>query len=134
MPTAKVTTLSGTAEWNSVRGGFMLENMLGRAVFLVGLGSLAVAQDDPTDVLIRLRDRVLAHAQRIPNHTCVESVQRDQYENVSLLPAATSCDALLARRKQAGFSSALRLATTDHLRLDVLLASERELFSWAGAN
>jgi len=107
--------------------------MLGRAVFLIGLGSLAAAQDDPTDVLIRLRDRVLAHAQRIPNHTCVESVQRDQYANVSGLPAATSCDALLARRKQAGFSSTLRLATTDRLNLDVLLASDRELYSWAGA-
>jgi hypothetical protein len=107
--------------------------MLGRAVVLVGLGSLAMAQDDPTDVLIRLRDQVLAHAQRIPNHTCVESVRRDQYANVSGGSAPLSCDTLLARRKQAGFSSALRLATTDRLRLDVLLASDRELYSWAGA-
>lgn len=107
--------------------------MLGRVVLLIGIGALAVAQDDPTDVLIRLRDRVLAHAQRIPNHTCVESVRRDQYVNASGLPAARSCDALVARRKQADFSSSLRLAITDRLRLDVLLATERELYSWAGA-
>lgn len=110
----------------------MLEYMLGRAVVLVGFGSLVVAQEDPTEVLIRLRDRVLAHAQRIPNHTCVESVQRDQYENVSGLPAR-SCDTLLARRKLADPPSALRLVATDRLRLDVLLASDRELYSWAGA-
>jgi hypothetical protein len=83
-------------------------------------------------VLIRLRDQVLAHAQQIPNHTCVESVRRDQYERVGE-PAPRSCDALLTRRKLPGFSSSLRLATTDRLRLDVLLSTDRELYSWAGA-
>jgi hypothetical protein len=114
------------------RAGFILEYMLGRAVLLLGLGSLAAAEEDPTDVLIRLRDQVLAHAQQIPNHTCVELVRRDQYEAVAG-PPARSCETLLARRKLAGVSSKLRLVATDRLRLDVLLASDRELYSWAGA-
>jgi len=75
---------------------------------------------------------VLAHAERIPNHTWVESVRRDRYEGITG-PPALSCDALLARRNLPGFSSSLRLAATDRLRLDVLLASDRELYSWAGA-
>jgi hypothetical protein len=107
--------------------------MRGIAALLLGVSSLAAADDDPVDLLIRLRDQVLAHAERIPNHTCVESVRRDIYEPVTGLPAR-SCDSLLARRKLPSFSSSLRLATTDRLRLDVLLASDRELYSWAGAN
>jgi len=99
---------------------------------LLGLSSLAAADDDPADVLIRLRDQALAHAERIPNHTCVESVRRDRYESAARL-APRSCDTLLARRKLPGFSSSLRLATTDRLRLDVLLATDREVYSWAGA-
>src|SRR5215471_7342812 len=58
---------------------------------------------DPTDVLARLRDQVMARGRRIPNYTCVQSVVRDRYE-----PAAgrssRSCDGLLARRKEPGFS------------------------------
>jgi hypothetical protein len=106
--------------------------MRGMAVVLLGLGSLAAAQDDPAEVLIRLRDQVLAHAERIPNHTCVESVRRDVYEAMTD-PLTRSCDRLLARRNQPGFLSTLRLAATDRLRLDVLLTTDRELYSWAGA-
>jgi hypothetical protein len=107
--------------------------MRGVAVLLLGLSSLAAADDDPVELLIRVRDQVLDHAQQIPNHTCVESVRRDIYEPV-MGPPAKSCDSLLARRRLPSFSSSLRLATTDRLRLDVLLASDRELYSWAGAN
>jgi hypothetical protein len=77
-------------------GWIYLKYMLGRAVLVLGLSSLATAQDDPTDVLIRLRIQVLAHTQRIPNHTCIESVRRDQYEAVTG-PPARSCDTLLAQ-------------------------------------
>ena len=102
--------------------------MRASAILFLGLASLAAADDDPADVLIRLRDQVLAHAERIPNHTCVESVRRDVYEAVTRSPAR-SCDALLARRKQPRFLSSLKLASTDRLRLDVLLAAGREVYS-----
>ena len=107
--------------------------MRGIGALLLGVSSLGAADVDPVDLLVRLRDQVLAHAERIPNHTCVESVRRDIYEPATG-PPARSCDTLLARRKLPSFSSSLRLATTDRLRLDVLLASDRELYSWAGAN
>lgn len=92
----------------------------------------SVGDEDPVEILVRLRDQVLAHGALIPNHTCVETVQRDRYE-----PAAgrlaKSCDAIVARRKQSGFPMSLRLDSTDRLRLDVALASDREIYSWAGA-
>ena len=87
-------------------------------------------QEDPVDVLARLRDRVVQQARGVPNHTCIETVLRDRYE-----PAAgranRSCDTLLAARKQAG--NRLRLDVTDWLRLDVGVAGGREIFSWVGA-
>ena len=92
---------------------------------------LAAADEDPTDVLIRLRDQVLAHAERVPNHTCVETVSRDRFETVERTPL--SCDGIVASRRLEGAQSRLRLTTTDRLRLDVALANDREIYSWAGA-
>ena len=92
----------------------------------------AADEQDPTGVLMRLRDQVLAHGRSIPNHTCVETIQRDRYE-----PAAgrsvKDCDTLLARRKQQDFPALLRLEQRDRLRLDVSLAYQGEIYSWAGA-
>ncbi len=89
--------------------------------------------EDPVQVLMRLRDQVVEHGERIPNHTCVEKMQRDRYE-----PAAgrtnKSCDALLARRKQGDFQGRLKLDRTDWLRLDVAYAGGSEIYSWAGAS
>jgi hypothetical protein len=90
------------------------------------------ADDDPVEVLMRVRDRVLAHATRVQNHTCVETIVRDWYDMVGAA-APASCDALLGRRKRAGEGTLIKLATTDRLRLDVGVAESREIYSWAGA-
>src|SRR5207248_299699 len=74
----------------------------------------------------------MAHAERIPNHTCVETIQRERYEP-AVSPVPKTCDGLLARRKQADFPALLRHATTDRLRLDVALSETSEIYSWAGA-
>lgn len=93
----------------------------------------AVAEDyDPTEILMRLRDYVVAHGQEIPNHLCVETITRDVYEP-AVQPVPKSCDSLLARRQTGNFPALLRHTTTDRLRLDVALAEGREIYSWAGA-
>src|ERR1035441_5432019 len=86
--------------------------------------------EDPVLILMRLRDQVVEHGERIPNHTCVESIQRDRYEPVTGR-APKSCDTLLARRKQGDFQARLKLDSTDWLRLDVAYASGNEIYSWA---
>jgi hypothetical protein len=101
------------------------------AALLLAVAPGIAADEDPTEILIRLREQVLAHAARIPNYTCVETIHRDRYEPA--LQPPKSCDDLVARRKQPNFSSQLRLTTTDRLRLDVALTPEREIYSWAGA-
>jgi hypothetical protein len=89
--------------------------------------------EDPTEVLARLRDEVMAHRRRVPNYTCVQTVLRDRYEPVAGR-TGRSCDGLVARRKQPGFSKTLRLESTDRLRLDVALADGGEIYSWRGAS
>src|ERR1039458_8267091 len=91
------------------------------------------ANEDPVDVLMRLRDQVLERGERIPNHTCVESIERDRYEPLAGR-APKSCDTLLARRKQGDFQGRLKLSSTDWLRLDVAYAGGSEIYSWAGAS
>lgn len=92
----------------------------------------AAGAPDPVDVLARLRDRVLEHGHAIPDHMCVETVERSRFDHAG--EPGKSCDAVVAARRQAGASARLRLTTTDRLRLDVALATEREVYSWAGAN
>ncbi len=106
--------------------------MKGLALLLFGLITCLRA-DDPVLVLMRLRDKVMAHAERIPNHTCVEAVTRDRYDYAAD-PAPKSCDALLARRAKAGVGTLVKLAATDRLRLDVALSDTQEMYSWAGAS
>jgi hypothetical protein len=81
---------------------------------------------------MQVRDRVLEHGQRIPNHTCVESIQRDRYEPIAGR-AAKACPTLVARREEGDAPARLKLNGTDWLRLDVALDRQREIYSWAGA-
>src|SRR5512142_549044 len=101
------------------------------AAVLLAVAPALAADEDPVDVLIRLRDQVAAHSDRIPNYTCVETVQRERYEPA--ITAPKTCDDIMARRKQPNVSPLLRHATTDRLRLDVALAENGEIYSWAGA-
>lgn len=93
----------------------------------------AVPDVDPVDLLMRLRDQVLEHAVRIPNHTCVETIERQRFEPV-VGRSPKSCDNLLAARKKPTYPPRLRLDTSDRLRLDVAMAPDKEIYSWAGAS
>lgn len=88
--------------------------------------------ENPVEVLIRLRDTVLEHAGRVPNHMCVETIRRERYNPPATLrkpSCAAIMDAAPGERKPS-----LRHESTDWLRLDVGLTTEEEIFSWAGAN
>ena len=98
-----------------------------------GIAASAAAEYDPADVLRRAMQKALASAQEIPNYTCVENVTRDYYEPATkMLPRA--CPVLLEQRHHPTPEMALRLFSTDRLRLDVTLASQGELYSWSGAS
>jgi hypothetical protein len=102
------------------------------ALLLLAIAAWAAADADPFETLMRVRDKVLARTQIIPNRTCVESIARNWYDYTGGAPPR-SCDALLGRRKRAGAEALTQLATTDRLRVDVALADSREIYSWPGA-
>jgi hypothetical protein len=112
----------------------MLGGMIrGIALALLAVTAMAAKDEDPVEVLMRLREQVMAHAGRIPNHTCVETIQRDRYQ-AGGEQSRLSCDALLARRQKSEFPTLLRFLSTDRLRLDVAYTGDREIYSWAGAS
>ena len=84
------------------------------------------------ETILRVTERMLANAARMPSYTCVETVARDYY-----WPAASTltraCPILMELRRHPTPDMVLRLAMSDRLRLDVTLAGQREIFSWVGA-
>jgi hypothetical protein len=89
--------------------------------------------EDPVELLVQLRDRVASLGGRIPNHTCVETIQRDVFA-LAAGPAAKSCGALLDAARQRPAGASLKRQSTDWLRLDVAYSQAgREIYSWAGA-
>ena len=82
---------------------------------------------------MQLRDQVIRNGARIPNYTCQEKVQRDRYEPIAGR-APSSCDTLLMGRNQNDSQGQLKLDSTDWLHLDVVLTSDREIYSWVGAS
>jgi hypothetical protein len=99
-------------------------------VLLLGVAGLAGADRGPDEVIARLRERILDEAARIPNYTCVQTIDRKFYGAASPRPPS-SCAALSAERKIAGYRIALY--GSDRFRLDVGVGKAREVYSWAGA-
>lgn len=102
-------------------------------LFTCAIGFAATgAEYDPVEVLTRATQKVLASARSIPNYTCVETVRRDYFG-----PAAATlpreCSVLLEQRRHPMLDMALWLYSTDRLRLDVTMATGREINSWLGA-
>jgi len=103
---------------------------------LAGLAwSLAVAYgaDDPQLVLRRALDDVRLTTHRIPNYTCVETVERNYYSPLANnLPRA--CHVILEQRLHPTPDLVLKFRSTDRLRFDVAMLPKGEIFSWVGAS
>ncbi len=96
-------------------------------------GLAAAAERDPSEVMKRVRANVAASTRRVPNYTCVQTVNRDYYEPVDAsLPRA--CSVVLEQRRHPTPDRVLRLVGTDRLRLDVTMANHGEIYSWVGAS
>ncbi|HUI54059.1 MAG TPA: hypothetical protein VLY04_03755 [Bryobacteraceae bacterium] len=102
------------------------------AAGLLAVGLLkAGTGPDPDDVLKQALLKVLASATRAQNYTCVETVER-RYFTRAFTSAPPGCPLVLDEWRDPPL--ALRLSSTDRLRLDVTVANGAEIFSWAGAS
>jgi hypothetical protein len=93
--------------------------------------------DAPAALLDQAREKIARTTQRLLKCTCLETIERTYYTlpakkvnaNVMTEAPATSCDG-----KEFGKSGPLTLDAKDRLRLDVVVAENKEAYSWAAAN
>jgi hypothetical protein len=107
--------------------------MMRSMVVLVWSVAAARAADDPQLVLRRALDDARLTTHKIPNYTCVETVERNFYAPLaSNLPRA--CRVILEQRLHPSPDLVLRFRSTDRLRFDVAMLPQGEIFSWVGAS
>ncbi|HYW43104.1 MAG TPA: hypothetical protein VE959_09625 [Bryobacteraceae bacterium] len=99
-------------------------------LLVAGLAVRAAAQPDPSELLPRVRDRVLHTVDRLPRYMCTQTVDRSQYEPDRSVYVKDCEDLELSR------DTRWKLVRTaaDRVRLDVGVASGREIYSWVGEN
>ncbi len=105
--------------------------------------------DDRKRVLAEVRQKVMLTLDRLPKYMCTETIDRTtfqpkkkvtkrQFRPLGLDPKEptpvrlVSCDEIAALRKKADWQ--VLKDASDRLRLDVAVATDSEMFSWAGEN
>jgi hypothetical protein len=94
-------------------------------LLVCGLAFSLQAQQDPTDLLLKVRGRVKDSVNRLPKYMCTQTIDRQQYEPVKGKQAAR-CDDGPAQKD-------LHVTTSDRLRFDVGVTGAGEIYAWAGA-
>ncbi|MBZ5590629.1 MAG: hypothetical protein LAP39_00220 [Acidobacteriia bacterium] len=101
-------------------------------IFFAVAGALcAQSAPDPTDVLAHARDRLVDRSERLPNYTCVQTVNRKYFRRPKQAQPVPACSEV-----ELGVRPAypLQLYMADRLRLDVKVSRGNEIGSWAGAS
>lgn len=93
------------------------------------MGLTGAGAPDPQELLQRAVPRALSNLERIPNCTCVQTVDRD-YVRAAKVRSRSVCEETL----QDPFPMRDRIASADRLRLEVTMSGRGEIFSWAGAS
>jgi hypothetical protein len=101
-----------------------------RVLLLFVCAAAATGQPDSGAILSRIRARVQETRRGLPRYACIETVTRDYYTAVAPLPR--SCELVIASREHPTPDLVLRRSSTDRLRLEVAMARNGELHSWAG--
>jgi hypothetical protein len=92
----------------------------------------AQTSHDPEEVLVQARDKILERTERLPNYTCVQTVNRTYLKVDKPQFPVPSCDDLNAKRNKKAYT--LKVEATDRLRLDVKVSGGTEIGAWAGSS
>jgi len=87
---------------------------------------------DPEEILAKARANILDRSERLPNYTCVQTVDRKFLKLKNPEFPIPSCDDMSAQRSKK--TDLLKLQATDRLRLDVQVSGGTEIGAWAGAS
>ena len=91
-----------------------------------GITATLQAQQDPTDLLVRVRARIEDSLNRLPNYMCTQTIDRYQYQP-DVPDHSLACDESSVRPRT-------HLSTSDRLRFDVSVKSDGEMYGWPGEN
>lgn len=105
--------------------------MRGALILAAAMALFGQTPVDPARTLARARDKFLDSTQRLPNYTCVQTVNREYFRPAKPRLPRPSCDQMIEERRRN--SPARKLEATDRLRLDVKVSDGTEIGSWAGA-
>ncbi|MCL4401657.1 MAG: hypothetical protein M1436_03195 [Acidobacteria bacterium] len=99
-----------------------------KLLLLVGLAAPLLAQMDRSELLSRVREKVLRTVDQIPRYLCIQTIDRLQFAPEQFI-YAHDCEEL-ERSRHTGWK--LLPTTADRLRLEVAIAHKREVYSWTG--
>src|SRR5579871_5214955 len=99
-------------------------------LLLAAVARVLAAQPDPSDLLVRVREKVLNTVDRLPRYLCTQTIDRSQFEPDRAVHIP-NCEELQFSRDTRWKPV---LTTADRLRLDVGIAEKREIYSWVGEN
>jgi hypothetical protein len=101
------------------------------ALLPVALTAALFAQQplDSTDRLVRARELVIRRDQRLPNYTCLQTVDRHYFKLRRMDLQRSPCEQVDAHDPQN-----LILESTDRVRLDIKVSQGVEIGSWAGSS
>ena len=97
-----------------------------RFLFAFSIAATLRAQEDPRDLLVRVRARVEESLNRLPNYMCTQTIDRYRYQPDVPQPSV-ACDESSGR-------PSTHLATSDRLRFEVAVKSTGEMYGWPGEN
>jgi hypothetical protein len=112
-------------------------------LFLCVFVSAAQNQEEPKELLLRLRENVMNTVGRLPKYVCTQTVDRTRYEPANPEYGTNGtrrrrpCDDTVADARRG--SGKRSLSSADRLRLDVAVSHEKpgmenEMYSWTGEN
>jgi hypothetical protein len=108
--------------------------LLPRACLCAAATAALLAQhpSDPTELLVKARDLIVARAKRLPDYTCVQTAARQYFKHLQPLVPLPYCVQIATLNKDNPHDLALQ--ATDRLRLDLKVSQGTEIGAWAGAS
>jgi len=120
------------SETNETATRPMRASIVSATLLCLALATSAQTPPNPEQVLAKARDNILDRTERLPNYTCVQTVDRKYFKLKNPQSPVLSCDDMSAKRNKK--NNLLYLEATDRLRLDVKVSGGTEIGSWAGAS
>ena len=97
-----------------------------RLLLAFSISAALQAQQEPTDLLLRVRARIAESQSHLPNYMCTQTIDRYRYRP-DVPEHSLACD-------ESSERPSTHLNTSDRLRFEVAVKSTGEMYGWPGEN